>query len=294
MSKSKSPFNLECVTTFRFKKIIQDAIGLSFILGFLTACSVNILQEFSIVESDDVLFFDAQKLVTDGQYAAALTKFSSMSSDYQALRTVRVWRASAYLGLCTSKDFLDFLSSIPTITGSNLFFGMMVAFQGGNATKQTNCQSAETELRSISSSAAARTADENLLMVFLGFAKIGTILSRYADASPADGVVDAGFLACASGSIPDSGVTQVGTAINLILDSLTNIGSSTVASGALTGVSTACGLMPAGYRFCASPYQVLTTDFDANEIKGIRTLLNESTAIGLSSCTGDVSTCQCP
>lgn len=264
-------------------------------LLILTSCSVNILTEFSDTTANDALFFDAKQMINAKNYTGAVAKFNAMSADYLAKRDVRSLRASAYLGLCSPIDFLDLVDAIGSIGGSRIMEWLMDTFQGGTPARQTSCVQAEAVMKSISALGVNRTADENLLMVFISFAKMGAIISRYGDSVIRDGAVDAGFNPCSAVAIPSADAKEIATGFNIAMDSLENVGSSTVGAGTLASVTTACAQLPAGMLpLCSDPPQVLTTDIDATEERGIRTLINESQDIGLGTCTGDAATCACP
>ncbi len=261
---------------------------------FLGGCSVNILTEFSDPTANDALLFDAQELLDKGDYAGALAVFETMSADFLAQRNVRVLRASAYLGLCSGIDFLDLVTALDDLGSTRVMPWLMDTFQGGSALRQAACISAEDQLKAVSPFGAGRTSDENLLMAFVGFAKMGIIISRLGDSGTPDGVVDAGFDPCDPGDLPQDEAREIATGFNIAMDSLENIGSSTIGSGALGSVTTVCAGLPVGYLpLCDDPPQVDTDDIDANEELGIRTIINESQDVGLGTCSGDAMTCAC-
>ncbi|MGE0762739.1 MAG: hypothetical protein AB7N80_05625 [Bdellovibrionales bacterium] len=269
-----------------------------FLLGLLatfilTSCSVNILQEFSDVNSNEALFFDAKQLVNAGNYAGAIAKFNAMSATYLAKRDVKVVHASAYLGLCTSLDFLDLVDALSSMA-TRVVPWLMSTFQGGDASRQASCIQAETIIKSISDLGVDRTADENLLMAFISFAKMGALVSRYGDSGTPDGSVDAGFDPCDVGDFPAVASQEFATGLIIAMDALENIGSSTIGAGATGDFTAACAALPPLLNFCADPPQTDIADIDANEQRGIRTLINESQDVGLGTCTGDAVACACP
>ena len=267
------------------------------VLGFLllTSCSVNILEEFSDTTTNEALFYDAKQLINSGDYTGALDKFSDMSADYLEKREVKVLYASAYLGLCSPMNFLDLVEALGNIGATRVMVWLLSNFQGGNVGRQTACVQAETLIKSIGSLGSVRTSDENLLMAFISFAKMGAIISRYGDSGTPDGTVDVGFDPCDVGDLPSADAKEFATGFNIAMDALENIGSSTIGAGALGPVTTVCAGLPVGYLpLCSDPPQVVTTDIDANEEKGIRTIINESQDVGLGVCTGNAAACACP
>ncbi len=269
-------------------------LRLMLLVTALPSCSVNILETFADTQTDAALFYDAKMKINNGDYTGALGQFSLMSADYLDRREVKSVHASAYAGIC-GVDFLDMVDALANLGATRVMVWLMSTFQGGNATKQDACIQAETLIKEIGLLGASRTADENLLMAMIGFAKMGAIISRYGDVAPADGLVDGGFDPCNVGSLPSADAKEIATGFNVTMDALENIGSSTIGAGALTDVTTACGFLPVGYLpLCSDPPQVDTADIDANEELGIRSLINESQDVGLGVCTGDAAACACP
>ncbi|MBX7232332.1 MAG: hypothetical protein K1X29_09635 [Bdellovibrionales bacterium] len=265
-----------------------------FITFLITGCSVNILETFSDPYTDEALYEDAKQLINQSNYSAALTKFSGMTTSFLARREVAGLKATAYGGLC-GLNFLNLLTSLNNIGATRFLLWLLQTFPGGNSTLQNYCIQAETLIKTIGLRGSNRTADENFLMAFIAFAKIGTILTRYGDSSPANGTVDAGFDPCAGGSLPSADAKEVATGFTIAIDALQNIGTSTVGANIVSQVTTVCALLPPAYAtLCSSPAIVDTTSITANDEKAIRTLLNESQNIGLGTCTGDAAACACP
>ncbi len=253
------------------------------------SCSVNVLETFADKNTNEAYFIDAKKLINSGSYTEALAKINLMSGDYRALRKVLLLEADAYGGLC-GINFLSFVEALGGMTG-NLMTFLMQTYGTGTLAMADACEDAEDILESIGD-ATARTSDENVRMMVIGFTKIGNILGHYADTND-DDTADPTFDSCAAGDIPDTYIRQVGTGVTLALESLTALsGSVNLGGGALTSISSVCGLLVAPYDFCAVTDP---TAFDADEIKGIRTLLKEDDVIGLGAdCTGPVGSCNCP
>ncbi len=266
------------------------ALGILLFLIPIAGCERNVLREFSKVDTDEALLFDARQAINRGNYDLAIAKFDMISAAFAARRDVVVLRASAYAGRC-GLDFLELVQALGDLASQRLFVFFMSTYVEAEIEDIQACLDAEDLLKSLGPDAADREVDENLLMVFLSFVKIGRVLSFVADTNN-DGTLDAGFDACDANDFPTQAVAEVGTGLALVLTSLAAAGTN-IAGSQLTLITDICdqidNINPA-YNFCA------ITDRDnlnADHLRGIRTLVNENQAIGVGSCNGDVLTCLC-
>lgn len=260
-------------------------------LLMLVSCSQNALLESAKRDTDAALLFEAKKKMNSSLWTDAITMIGRMSAAGQADRATKVTLASAYAGRC-GLDLIRLADQISTSAGTNFFSILGSSMRAATGTSVTDCIAAETTLLAISSDPAALTADENLMLSFVGFSKIGAILATYADLNN-DGSADVGFDACDRGDIPEAMVRQFGTGITLAVASLNASGSS-IASSLGTAVTTACttltGVNPA-YNFCS------ITDpasFTSNQIKALSGLIHSSDNPGVGTCAGTLATCVCP
>ena len=264
---------------------------------FSIGCSTNILESFADTQSDEALLFKAKMKINDGDYDLALTYFTSMSATFLTRRDVVAVRASAYAGKC-GLNFLQLVDNITNLGSTRLFVMLMTAYTSGTTAKRDACISAESYMQTISSSYTGRSSDENLFLSLVDLSKMGVVFNRLAD-SDNNGTVDAGFDACDGGDFPDADVREIGTAINLMRTSLSGVSGTTIGSFA-SSINDICANWPAGvaaYNFCVdgSSNPIFTgATFTANQLKGIRSLVNESSIVGLGSCTGDIVACACP
>ena len=272
-------------------------ILLSMALGI--GCSSNILEPFGDTQSDEALLFNAKIKINAGDYDTALTYFPYMSDTFVTRRDVIAVKASAYAGK-GGLNFLNLVNGLTNIGTTRLFVFLMQQFASGTTAKRDYCATAETLMQSIASSYTARTSDENLFLALVDLAKMGLVFSRTGDTNN-NGALDGGFDACSAVSIPDADVREVGTAINLMRTSLSGVSGTTIGSFA-SSINAICNNVPgaitaAGYNFCVdgSGNPIFTgSTFTANQLKGIRSLINENSAVGLGSCTGDIVACMCP
>jgi hypothetical protein len=135
---------------------------------------------------------------------------------------------------------------------------------------------AQNLINSISATQTNRTVDENMLMVFIQLAKIGTILATVADTNH-DGTVDAAFDNCTMVTTAYS--QQIAVSLNIIVLSLAAAGS-TIGSASLAAYNAGCAnIVLNAVGFCSMT--------DPTQITGIleqasRTLIGETNlGIGL-------------
>lgn len=259
------------------------------ILFSFLSVSCNLLEEFGDATSDEALFFDARRSLASGDYTAAIDKIDEISTTYQARREVQFVLAKAYAGRC-GMDFLSLVEALEVPT-DNILVIFMNAMAGADITAYEDCVAAEDVIKTMEPLAADRTVDENLFMAFLGFSKIGAVLHPRAD-TDANGVPDTApaFNACTNpasdvvGRLTDELVTEVVTGLALAIEGITESGS-TIATGEsddLTGACTTLAALNPNYNFCSATDASSVT---ADHITGMRLLIMDADAIGLSYCS---------
>jgi hypothetical protein len=261
------------------------------------SCSVNILSTFADKDTDEALYHDADTDLKNHDWNSALEKIGKMSTAYQATPLVLRQKGSAYGGLC-GFIFFDFIQKLSGMGSARLFPFLLASFDAAQAANIDYCVLAQNTFLSIGS-ISERSTDDNFEIAMLAFAKIGNILSYYADPTMT-GAAAGTFDACAVGTtrtnpgqqITDADAREIGTGISIAAANLNAVaGRINAGSSQLSSITSVCSAL-GGSDFCA------TTDpsaFTPTEVLGIRTLVKESSAIGLgSNCTGDVSVCHCP
>lgn len=264
-------------------------------------CSVNILSNFADKNSNEARLIEANEKIDNGDFEGALEELERITGAFSETADVRVAKASAYAGVCAGFNFFNFAKALKDIGSARLFPFLLSTFRTGTAAKIDACVSAEAQLMAIGS-AGARTDDQNVFLTLVELTKIGTILSHYAD-SDNNGTANAGYNPCttgpttraANGPIADADAQRLGTALTIAMESLgaleTSVDLGTDAMEDIDGVCRALQVAAPTYYFC----DTTTETFTANQIKGIRSLFNESTVVGLgTNCTGNVVACQCP
>lgn len=263
------------------------AFGFAALLG----CGQNAFRESAKRETDEALLFEARKQMNGSNWTQAITLIGQMSSTGQADRGTKAALASAYAGRC-GLNLITLADRLANAGSTNIFTIFMTSFTGATASTITDCSQAETTLQSISTTPASRTADENVMLAFIGFSKIGAILSTYADTNH-DGTADPGFNSCNVAHLPDAMLREIGTGITLAVAALAQSGG-TIGSALGTSVTSACstlaGINPA-YDFCAI---TTTAGFSVNQVKALGGLVKTTDNPGIGTCAGDLATCVCP
>jgi hypothetical protein len=213
-------------------------LALIFLIAVVNGGGCNIFNDVSDKNSDAAVLDDVKNLANRGLWNDAILKWGLLSPTGQADREAKVLLASAYSG----RGGLDIVTLIDTLNtnvgggATSLFSQLMQSFRGATIGKYLDQIQAETILKSVGSPASARTVDENVMMLFVQFAKLGTLFAAVAD-TDADGVVDAGYDNCT-----DHDVTQgreIATAIGIINDCLSAIGED-IAGDSLGDLTAAC------------------------------------------------------
>ncbi len=278
-----------------FPNAVRKILPLFLCILAFSGC-LNILAEVAKKDSDEAIYKAALIAMDSRDYAAAITDFQKLSTTFIGQRSVTVNYASAFAGRC-GLDLLLLVDSIKTNASANLFITLMKNFKGATTTNISDCLQAETLIRSINNSAASRNVDENLLMVFVSFAKIGAILATYADTN-ADGTPDAGFDSCNTTQFPNAKAREVASAINLIVDSLSGPGVPTLLGAATTSLTSICTTLAgisATYAFCgANPAVTDPTAYTANQIKALNGVIKTTDFPGLGTCNNTTVNCICP
>jgi len=270
-------------------------------IAFLCVSSLscaNLFSELSEKDSDKAKLYDAKRFLDQSKWTEAITKIQSLSATYAARRDVKALLASAYAGRC-GIDMLNLINAISSAQPSEkLFTTLFNAMASATAAEIDDCAEAEEALNSIGV-VADRTVDENLLMTFVEFGKIGAILNVVADTND-DNTLDPAFDACndtllkiddaAAGN--KANANQLVAALATAITSLQQTGS-TIAQTDLSDLQGVCNPGAAQYNICtATDAASVTTDqrkairaiTNANEVGLV--IINADTPTVLAGCTG--------
>ncbi|MBK9294609.1 MAG: hypothetical protein IPM57_09210 [Oligoflexia bacterium] len=247
-------------------------------IGLTNGGGCNMFGDLSNKNSDEAIIEDVKKFIDRQMWTDAINKWQLLSPGGQALRANKVILASAYAGW-GGLNTVTLFTSLGNMGSSTLFAFLMDAFKGKTTADFDKQVIAEGIMQTISVDAADRTADENIFLLFIEFAKIGTLLAGTGDLD-GDGAVDATYENCT-----DLTATQgahIATGIGNIIDILTVTGTS-LAGSTLSDIQTNfCTPFPA---VCAMKQ---VSDVDAAGIQVGKTLAGESNlGIGLAAPTND-------
>lgn len=260
--------------------------------GVLSCTGANLYKDLaSNKESDEALYEDAQKLIDDGDYTAAIDKLESTTSGFQAQARVKESLAGAYAARC-GMEFLPFVNNLTGGTSDGLFKLAMNGFVGVDTGNYADCKTAETIIESVGA-IGQRTQSQNLFLLILELAKMGNRIRSVADVDPSatgDGTVDATF-DCRD-SVPIADAQEIIESFYKFIAQFGAVG--TVLSGVGGGIDDF--ITDYGGSLPALDYS--TNDPGADEmdapIMTIRNLLNAQ-SFGIGSCANaDPTTCICP
>ncbi|CAN5452955.1 hypothetical protein BH10BDE1_BH10BDE1_07240 [soil metagenome] len=281
MSRSLRFVSLSLVTSILF---VGTGVGLS-------GCSQNAFLESAKKDTDAALLFEAKKLMNKSNWSDAITLIAKMSTAGRDDRGTKAVLASAYAGKC-GLNLIRLADKISNSASQNFFSVLMSGLPGSTAASVADCVSAENTLRSISDVAAERTADENVMLAFIGFAKIGAILTTYADTN-GDGTPDPGFDSCNTAMLPDAMLREVGTGVTLAVSALAAAGGS-IGAGLSDAVTNACANLATAdpaYDFCTV---TTAASFSVDQTKALGGLVKSTDNPGIGTCAGSISACVCP
>ncbi|MEM7645627.1 MAG: hypothetical protein AAF203_01845 [Pseudomonadota bacterium] len=254
-------------------------------MTLLSACSENIFDEFADKDTDEAVFFQAKQSLNARNYTEAINLLESLDPAFLTDRARVPIYASAYSGRC-GLEFLTLLNTMQNTGAATVIGTLMGAFPGAQAANIQDCIRSEEIVEALGE-VGDRTNDENLLMAFNALAKIGAILSTFADTDD-DAVADAGFDQCDVNDISDEMVREIGASIAVTVVSLGAIGTSYI-DDSLADVNALCALDASLGRFCSitDPLEFLDP-----EVQALRYAIG-SNDFGIDSCGGNDFT-NCP
>ena len=282
--------NQMCAPIFRKWMLLAFA---SFFMMSATGCP-NAFLETANKTSDDALLFSAEQHANNSEWSAAITDINSMTTGGKAKRETKQALASYYGGRC-GLNLLNLAQSLKDNSPSTKLWPIVMRYMvGATAAQLADCKLGEQTILAIDTVATNRNANENVLLAFLEFVKMGAALaSSNADANH-DGVIDGTFNACSTTDIVDASVQELGTGLTITSRALSASGFG--ASGVTDAVATLCATMEtyqAGFCDTTDP-----TAFASGSavMKALRALI-KSNEIGFNSCGGSLGSslaCTCP
>ena len=254
------------------------------ILFLQTSCTENLFSTTADKTSDDALLYSAQRYLDEADWDGAISAISALDTEARATRTAREIIISAYAGKC-GFDFITFVQALADMSG-RFFPFLLQAFPDAGTEEYNACIAAETELKALQSTETLGQVD-HLKFVFVSMAKMGSLLN-YKMATAAN-VYDSAKDPCNTAHISNDEVNQVVTGLALIV---TNIADAALDDFDASDITDVCAtLVTAGLtNICA---MVNTSAVTSSARCAMRSILNESSSLGLGKCTGDIATCVC-
>lgn len=284
----------------KFATLILAAISILSLSG----CP-NVFSESAQKTSDEALLYQANLAANTRDWTGAITIINSMTAAGRARRETRYNLASYYAGRC-GMELLGFATDLVDGFGGGqlLWPVLMNMMKSATASEVADCVAAETELLAISTTPSDRTADENILLAFVEFAKMGAVLATSGADTNDDGSIEGAFDPCTddASNIEDANIQKLATGLTIGITSLSAAGSG-VAGDALGDIDAMCDAVdtfmaqPAG-TFCG---QTAEADFTGSELLVMRALI-KSAEVGFNTCSGPLgqtaagtaSDCHCP
>lgn len=208
---------------------------LSIVLCFavvVSGCS-NLFEKMAVKDTDAALYEDATKALNAGNYDLSLEKFDQLSSGYLSNPDVKKYYAGALAGKC-GMNFTELLNSLGSVDVSSMgIFQYFMNLFTGREISPEHCTLAETQMKEIWA-VRSRTQGEQLFMVLLSMAKMGTYLRNKADKDGAsnlgDGSTDGSFNECSNvdddDHLTDAEVTEIITGFSQLLLNITSFSAS--------------------------------------------------------------------
>jgi hypothetical protein len=276
---------------------MKNWIVLAFVAPFLFAATgcPNAFVESANKKSDDALLFSAEQHANASQWTAAITDIAGMSASGKAKRETKAALASYYGGRC-GLNLLNLADTLQNHMGaSNLWPTLMSAEIGATTAALNDCVLGEQSLLSIDPVAANRTPDENVLLAFIEFAKMGAALEQSNADANHDGTLDGTFNPCLAADITDAATQQLATGLTIGLQAL-NASGAAVGGTATSGVNTMCANVDARLGTTGFCSNTSTAFFTGPALDAVRALI-KSNEVGFNSCGGSVGSsgaCSCP
>lgn len=211
------------------KQILSLFVSLAVVLS---GCS-NLFEKMAAKDTDAALYEDATKALNAGNYDLSLEKFGQLSSGYLANPDVKKYYAGALAGKC-GMNFTELLDSLGSVDISSMgIFQYFMNLFTGRVISPTHCTLAEAQMKEIWTM-RSRTQGEQLFMVLLSMAKMGTYLRNKADkdgvSNLGDGSMDGTFNECSNvdddDHLTDAEVTEIVTGFSQLLLNITSFTAS--------------------------------------------------------------------
>lgn len=265
-----------------------------FSFALLSSCG-NIFSELGDTGSDQALLYQAKMDLSQSLWTTAINDIGRMSASAQSLRSTQGLLASAYAGRCglDAINVAQNLNSMGTVKFLRMAYNLMV---GATAARLADCRTAEAILKTLGSTGALRTPNENMEMALLEIAKIGAILAVNSDPTGTGtptwvaGGLEPCNIATGTPLITGFDLADVFVGMNIFRDSIVSSGIGSQAAALASSISGLCSSLPvAAQAMCNALFLIYdpnTIVATANPTGGlyrqlIRAMIEDGSIIGM-------------
>ncbi|MCB0393543.1 MAG: hypothetical protein KDD25_03245 [Bdellovibrionales bacterium] len=170
----------------------------------LSIVATGLLLNSCINQNNDELFEDASAELDRGKFENTIQEFNRLSEEYKSQREVKFATAKAHANKC-GVNINEFVNELNT--SSETFFSISTRLQvGADDSRKAHCDEAQRLLLEIGG-AKGRSNEENRLMLFTSFAKIGAYINASSDKN-GDGLPDRSWQPCDSSELSQKDATE--------------------------------------------------------------------------------------
>jgi hypothetical protein len=212
----------------------------------------NAFNDPSSKNSDAAILDDISNLINHSKWNDAILKFSLLSPLAFQLQSTIVLEASAYAGRggLSLVSLLEALNANTTSGAKTFFQELMVAFPKASRLNYNDEKTAESLILGLrgspvtGNSLAQLTVDQSVFLIFIEFAKFGTLFSSIGDPN-GNLSLDPSFDNCDKTQLSDADATQVATGFGILLTLIANV-ANTFAKSGFGNLAAMCANLPPG------------------------------------------------
>jgi len=273
-----------------FKKI------LIIFLIVLTSCEENQLTSLDSEDTDRSNWFQFIQHLNKKEFQEAIDLLVDIPDEIKLARENLISHSSAYAGLC-GLDLISLINEADGLGGRTPIQFLMQTFGDPTPDKLAACQTAIDIIEdNVSEQAGQRNADENIAMMAYLMSGIGLFLNSRFDLNN-DGTVDGAADSCSVTQLTDNQAARMGASLTKMFLASQFIFDVEFLSEMQAEIKAGCNefdsIAAPLLNFCD---EIDPTNYDANQIRGVRSILQEGVMFGMGSCASspnDLVNCIC-